>query len=262
MPFPNTPREIYQNNPLEEVICQLRFPTILSITSTPPVAFQEAIRADYPWFAQQTVPEIPDVPAEFRDMMQGFAGAQTPPSFAFDTENRGRKITLAQDSLAVSEREYRQWGYFRQEIQRAESLLREIYNPTFYTRIGLRYRDVLDRRQYGLENERWSALLNPSFIGLLGDEHVSEEVRESQTRVVLAIPDVDGGQVLLQQGLVIKEGDDLPVYVIDADFSTQHRCDPNDAFYAADKFNKWAGDLFRWAISSTLREKLAPFNRG
>ena len=33
----------YQEAPLVEVICQLRFPTILSINANEPVEFQEAI---------------------------------------------------------------------------------------------------------------------------------------------------------------------------------------------------------------------------
>ena len=48
MAFPEVERVIYERNPLDEVICQLRFPAILKIDE-PPIAFQEQIRTRYPF---------------------------------------------------------------------------------------------------------------------------------------------------------------------------------------------------------------------
>ena len=266
MPFPESDREIYNNNPLEQVICQLRFPTILSISSEPPAKFQEEIRREYPWYAQQGQTDAPDIPAEirgslppeFRDAIPSFGLMQGLISHTFENEDRTRAIQLTQDSVAVRDRRYDQWDGFRTEIERTESVLREIYAPAFYTRIGLRYRDVLDRRQYGLESVPWSNLLNPDFLGVLGSQEIAQDVVQSHTQVLLTIPDVDGGQVVLQHGLVVREGDDPPAYVIDADFSTQNRCDHDGAFKAAGKFNRWAGHLFRWAISDDFRMAMGP----
>jgi uncharacterized protein (TIGR04255 family) len=53
MPFPDAPRVIYEKNPLETVICQLRFPAILQISATPPVAFQDSVRKVYPLFQEK-----------------------------------------------------------------------------------------------------------------------------------------------------------------------------------------------------------------
>ena len=41
-------RCIYRNNMLGEVICQLRFPEILSIETDLPARFQDAIRSIFP----------------------------------------------------------------------------------------------------------------------------------------------------------------------------------------------------------------------
>ena len=46
--FSNEPRFIYSSNQLGEVICQLRFPDILSIETKLPADFQDAIRAEFP----------------------------------------------------------------------------------------------------------------------------------------------------------------------------------------------------------------------
>ena len=266
MPFPKSDREIYNNNPLEQVICQLRFPPILSISSEPPVKFQEEIRREYPWYARQAVPAIPDIPVEIRgamppeirDALPGFGSTQLPITYTFENEDRTRAIQLTQESIAVSEQRYDQWDEFRTSVERAESVLRELYAPAFYTRIGLRYRDVLDKRHYGLDSVPWSDLLNPNFLGVLGSEEIAQDVVQSFTQVMLAIPDVAGGQVVLQHGLVERDGDEPPTYVIDADFSTQNRCDHDSAFTAASQFNKWAGHLFRWAITDHFRTAMGP----
>ena len=42
------PRSRYTKCPLTEVVCQLRFPVILSIDKDLPVSFQELIRRQYP----------------------------------------------------------------------------------------------------------------------------------------------------------------------------------------------------------------------
>ena len=51
----------YAVNPLVEVICQLRFPAILSISAKEPVAFQEAVRRDFPRYLvnhEQPAPKV------------------------------------------------------------------------------------------------------------------------------------------------------------------------------------------------------------
>lgn len=263
MPFPQTPREIYRNNPLDVVTFQLRFPTILSITAGQPVQFQEAIRSEYPWYEQQSPSDLPDVPPELRDLVQGFGLPQAPLTYAFETENRARRISLAQDFISVHEQQYREWRNFRSEMEHAEGVLKDLYAPAFYTRIGLRYRDVLDRSRYGLEATPWSELLNPIFLGVLGSQEIAPDVvRQSQSQVVLTIPDVADGQVVLHHGLAVDEDTGSSLYLIDADFSTQSRCHSDDAFNVADNFNRWAGHLFRWAITDVLREKLDPHSAG
>ena len=52
--FSKEKRCIYQNNNLGEVICQLRFPEILTIETTLPAQFQEAIRAVFPRYSVRT----------------------------------------------------------------------------------------------------------------------------------------------------------------------------------------------------------------
>lgn len=47
MLFSDRPRTHYEKTLAHEVICQLRFPTILSINNVEPADFQERIREDF-----------------------------------------------------------------------------------------------------------------------------------------------------------------------------------------------------------------------
>src|SRR5258708_12324597 len=54
MLFPESERVIYDKNPLQQVICQLRFPPILRINTEVPVAFQERVKQDYPFYQEKS----------------------------------------------------------------------------------------------------------------------------------------------------------------------------------------------------------------
>lgn len=53
MLFSDRPRSHYRAAPVREVICQLRFPTILTINNVEPADFQEAIRAEFPQYVRR-----------------------------------------------------------------------------------------------------------------------------------------------------------------------------------------------------------------
>ena len=55
--FSTEERCVYDKNQLVEVICQLRFPEILTIGANLPVEFQEAIRGEFPQYSKRQ--EVP-----------------------------------------------------------------------------------------------------------------------------------------------------------------------------------------------------------
>ena len=66
--FSSASRCRYGKNQLTDVICQLRFPEILSINTNPPAQFQEAIRQEYPRYQLRQdipAPKITGVPGQF-----------------------------------------------------------------------------------------------------------------------------------------------------------------------------------------------------
>jgi uncharacterized protein (TIGR04255 family) len=261
MPFPESPRVVYGKNPLVEVICQFRFPTILRIAAEQPADFQDKIRCEYPLYSlQEPSIELPQLPKQLSAIIEQIGLPKLPGSSThrFSTSDSQRFISLSQDFLALTESEYERWELFREEIKKAENALQEAYSPAFYSRIGLRYKDVISRRNLGLTDAKWRDLLQPHIVAELGDPEVSDAIVSTQTQSVIKTPEVPGGQVKLIHGLVKSSGTNEELYMIDADFSVERREGLDEPFEILDKFNRIAGRLFRWAITDTLHMAMEP----
>lgn len=257
MTFPQSERVVFGVNTLSEVTCQLQFPPILSIGAEAPTAFQERIRSAYPLYERE---QAIGVPPEIAGLLQQVPNVQPPQDVLhrFYTEDRTRFITLASQFVALTEKSYTQWERMRPEVRQAQATLEETYSPAFYSRIGLRYQDVIDKELVGVSDQGWDALLNPDFAGLLGTEDISvrDGVREIASNALIELDSVQGGCVRLQHGLARSSDDPKLVYLIDADYFTATRHERGDLFATVDHFNREAGNLFRWAISPLLHDAL------
>lgn len=260
MPFPESQRVVYENNPLVEVICQLRFPTILRIGTGQVADFQDKIRNEYPLYNLHEpsfdLPELPkDLPEFVRQALPKPTGSST---YKFLTADSQRFISLSQDFLALTDLSYTRWESFRDSMIMAEEIFKEIYKPAFYSRVGLRYRDIISRQDLQLTEASWKDLLMPHIIAELGDPEVSGAIDTIQTQSIIKTPDIPGGKVRLIHGLVKLRDSGEQCYMIDADFSLERREGTNEPFEILGKFNRLAGSLFRWSITDRLHRAMAP----
>lgn len=250
---------VYEENPLIEVITQLRFPPILRISSGQVADYQERIRNEYPLYKMEE-PAIasPDLPQELSSIFQRFDLLKLSASHRFSTKDSKRFITLAQDFLALTESSYKRWENFRQELERAESALRDVYEPAFYSRVGLRYKNVISRSNLRLEQSTWKDLLKPHIVSALSDPDVSGAIVSIQTQSLVNTSEISGGRVRLIHGLVKLPPTNEECYMIDADFYIETKEGLDEPFDVLDKFHRLAGRLFRWAITDRLHEAMGP----
>lgn len=258
MPIPTSQRIIFRKNPLHDVICQLRFPTILAISSETPSSFQEQIRRTYPIY--ERVDESEALSPMLRQIPFQFPGVSI--IHKFSTEDSRRSISINQDFIALTEKDYSRWEAFETELSAAESVLRAVYQPAFYSRVGLRYQNVIDRGQIGLDDRNWNSLISPYFSGPMSSSDVQNEVQEFGSEALIRLDRVEGGHVLVRCGLARTQRDPKPRYLIDADFFVEGRYTHERTFGVLDIFHQIAGDLFRWAIAPDLQEALDPAPSG
>ncbi len=116
MPFPEIPRVTYEKSALEEMKCQIRFPPIISIDS-PPAAFQEAVRQEFPYYETQTSVRMPvGLPAGLSQAFQTEAAAGGK-SHRFISEDRKLTVSLSRNDLTITSRRYRRWEDFCSLLQ-------------------------------------------------------------------------------------------------------------------------------------------------
>ncbi len=258
--FPVSPRVIYGKNPLREVICQLRFPPILRIESEPPAAFQDRIRHEYPLFRQVVAQQV-ELPAELGPRAaaiarSAFASSQPRNAWDFLSADETWKVSLNREFVALTATVYNRWEEFRRRLDGPLTALREVYAPTFFTRVGLRYIDVIQRSVLGLEGTEWSELLQPHLTGMLSCDNLKGLVQESFSQAVISLSD-GSGSVRLRHGLAGMQNSTEEDYLIDSDFFAE-RTDIDCAISILNRFNGHSGKLFRWCIQDRLHQSMRP----
>ena len=101
--FSNEERMIYAKRQLVEVICQLRFPEILSIDASEPAAFQDRIRREYPQY-EKKIEQLPPQMVNGKPVPQG-----TVNNYQFVSAEGQWKISLTKGFIALSTYGYTRW---------------------------------------------------------------------------------------------------------------------------------------------------------
>ena len=134
--FPAIPDFQFENSPLVEVVCQVRFPAILRITKEEPSAFQELIRQQFP-LLQREQGIVIRAPQLGREALPDIE--PQPTIYRFRTADEQATISLAADFYAVSATLYTHWENFVQYLALTDQAVNQIYAPVYATRVGLRY---------------------------------------------------------------------------------------------------------------------------
>ena len=256
MVFPKSARVLYGTNSLEQVICQLRFPPILRIESGNVADFQDVIREEYPLYSEEEgIPELP-FPELAQMIKMGPQGLGPVPAKKFSSGDEQWTIALARDFIALTTERYEQWEGFHERLRYAVDALEQVYNPAFYTRVGLRYRNVIHRSNLNLVDVPWSDLLVSDILSELGSE-LAYAVREVKHVALIDLGEASG-EVRIRHGLMQDTATGEEVYGIDADFFTNQRSARNVTNTQLDYFNTQAGRFFRWCLTEKLRQAMAP----
>ena len=263
MPFPDSPRVIYNINPLDQVICQLRFPPILSIDKKIPYEFQEFIRNEYPlYFEEKEL--LNGAPLEVfsqishdstRDLLLQSTEKM---NYRFDSADGDWAIHLTNNFIALIAKKYDRWENFVSHLELPLRAFEEIYHPLFYSRIGLRYIDVIQRSKLNLEKSDWTDLIQPYILGILAANNIDKSIVKNSLGTDEIFLDDNKGLVRIVHGLVISKQNNETVYIIDSDYFTEKQTETQDALSKLNEFNHKGRRLFRWCITDFLHGALQP----
>jgi len=255
--FPEVTRVLYGKATLHEVVCQVRSPADLRLEKDPPADFQQRVRARFPLLNQKTQSVVGGLPPEVAAALEAVvppAGTNT--IWQFSTEDGQTRLELTKDNLTLISQRYDRWERFWEQFQTPLDAFRELYEPPFFVRIGLRYKNLIRRSVLGLNDVPWHELLSEHVLGELAVDGVRERVVEAARSLLLTLPEREA-KVRLQHRFAQIEGSDEQCYLIDCDCFVA-RSEVNDANDAIAYLHQHAARYFRWCITERLHAAMDP----
>lgn len=251
--FSKEPRCCYGAHQLAEVICQFRFPEILSVSAQDPVAFQEAIWEDFPQFLRRK-----ELPA----LSPGAVQKPEPvTNFQFSTADGKWRINLTNRFISLTCTHYTGWEDFAAHLDKPLASFIQIYKPAYFERVGLRYLNFISRTALSLEGVPFRELIMPCYLGPLAEEDVAEStISRCSVDTELALRGGCRAKIHAGPGLVRRGGkEDKEVkFIFDQDLFMPGQLPLNLAVGALHTLHGQADSLFRGAITKKLHDAMAP----
>lgn len=257
--FSSESRCVYRENQLAEVICQLRFPEILTIATTIPDKFQEAIRAEYPQLSRRQETPAPKIAGT-----PGNLSLQNQPSvtnYQFASADGAWRVNLTSKFISLSCSKYTCWEDFAKKLDKPLAAFIQIYKPAYFERVGLRYVNFISRKALGLEGVPYSELLAPCYLGPMAEEDVNEAAcTRCSVDTELAIRGGCRVKIHAGPGMVKRNGqqDSEAKFIFDQDLYMPGQVPINLSAGALQTLHGQAYSIFRGAITDKLHDALEP----
>ena len=257
--FSTEPRCHYRNAQLAEVICQFRFPEILTIETELPARFQEAIRQELPVYSLRKEGGPPAV------ANQGGRITIEPPkqtnNYQFASADGVWRVNLTSKFISLACSRYTCWEDFAAMLDKPLAAFIQLYKPAFFERVGLRYLNFINREALGLGDVPYRELIEAPYLGILSDEEVMESTIgrssidvECQIRGGCRLKLHAGPGIAKAPGLLREE----PRFILDMDLYMPGNIPVNLSAPTMHTLHSQAFSIFRGAITDTLHEAMEP----
>jgi len=260
MPVPVVDRVIYEENPLDNVVCQARFPSILKIDTEVPSAFQQKLLPQYINLTegQELLLDVQmgSKPGIAGDEMKQ-ASTPATKNYEFATDDNRWKINLTRNFFSLSTANYVRWEEFRERFEAALQAFVNVYNPVVFTRIGLRYVDLIVRSKLDLNDANWDELIAQPLLGVLASDDIREAVKQFQSTFLIELGE-DDGVARVSAGTVKSAHSGEICFVIDSDYYDLKKRKADELLTRLDYFHSKAFALFRWCITERLHNAMKP----
>ncbi|WP_298193726.1 TIGR04255 family protein [Metallibacterium sp.] len=225
----------YSRNLIRNAVCELRFPTIFEIEDPrPPSEFWHTLRKDFPNHSL------------INDVQVGPASLAKASVHQFTSRNSRWTVVLKSSSISLETSRYDSFEEFAEQLKTVLTAATSTIDSDFFTRIGLRYINVLPCSPREVDGWVNPSLAGPLVAGFYGDV----EVYAQQIRGVTG-----SGGYLFQHGLSGKNQGPAH-YLLDYDFY-QEEVMVKDATAAVRRLHELEFSLFYWSLGDRARQYLA-----
>ena len=236
---PSLEHQHFGANFIKTAVCELRFPTLHEIDSDkPPLRFAHALRKDYPAHAVAAAVNVsPAAVARNR-------------SHVFTSRNAFWTVNLSTQALSLETNRYDSFKDFEGRIGQLKEASTSFIDSDFFTRIGIRYINVLPYKR--AEIAQW---VNPVLVSTLGDglygdcSEFAQSIRGS----------TEVGGFLFQHGIGQSTGTNMaqapPTYGLDFDFYAEN-VEVKDAMRVVVALHTREYEMFMWSLGERAKAHL------
>lgn len=257
--FSEAERVQYRKPQLLEVVCQLRFPAILSIAAREPAEFQEMIRQSYPRYTRLVEKAPPKLVGQ-----AGNVKMENQPdviNYQFLSADGRWKVNLTNNFIALATPAYTIWEDFAARLDEILAAFIKAYQPAYFERIGLRYINAFSRSALGLEDVPFAELFEPAYLGLMAEEDVNERAFARITQEAeLSLPGGCKLKLHCGPGMIKRNNvEDKEVrFILDNDIFMPGKVEMKHTTAALNTVHAHADRVFRGAITDMLHRAMEP----
>lgn len=262
-------RVVYENNPLAEVICQVQFQQTDTFTDEELETLKSSMEKDGYTTVNQDVSVSISLPSPL-------VSGQVPITVElpqvrihhFSTPDGAWRASVCAEFIALTCLKYSNWGDFFGRLAPFVKLVAGMRGQIVPTRLGLRYKDLIEREPLGLAAIPWHELVAPFLLGPLAPSALAEGQVPNESEVLnmsaQSLLRLESSMLLLQSALLTSEQGDRHAFLIDADFFLDKSLPPTlltDSSVLQAKVEALhvnAGALFRRGITERLHHALQP----
>ena len=269
MRIASSERVVYEHNPLAEVVCQVRFERLNELTEDEIVTLRaEFANIGYTGFGEEVV---------FGFAQQIGLGGLAPAAPVVLPQTRIRhfssadgilRVSVCWEFVAFSCSKYSNWSDFSSRLTAAFLVFLRMKNDAKPVRLGLRYKDVIEREPLGLDGVPWHELIQTFLLGPLAPDALApgQTIADADIGNFLSqtLLHLDDAMLLLQSSLLASRDGQRRAFLIDADFYCEGGhlgeilAKPEVLTTRLESLHSNAGALFRQGITRRLHDALRP----
>lgn len=218
----------YERNFIKNTVCELKFPIILDWENKPPASIQKELRRDYPYHDMiYSMPPDKEVYLNLR------------------SKNKKWIVSIRPDAIVLETTSYMNFEDFFDRLEKVVNVVKDKIDSDFFTRVDLRYINVIDYTPDEIEGLVNQDLIAPILKNVYGT------VREYLQRVNGY---TEYGRFNFRHGI---KPNDTPNqdYFLDFDYFKEG-VEIQDALDLIKKFHEYNFKFFHWALGEKALLKL------
>lgn len=249
-------RVFYKKCQLESVTFQINFNPILSIETDFPAEFQKEIINEFPFYSEYIETRQIQIDDNIKFPLKQIDSKK----HVFHSKDKQTILSLSSSYLSISVNRYEKFEKFLDPILYVSKIFYRIYNPIYFTRIGLRYIDLFRRSKLGLENSSWNELIKDEYLGFYKNIK-NDELKRMRNEYLIEIN--ENSVVRILTGFVYTKAEQLNekpelCFLLDSDFFYKHEFGLEDLNDKLSFLHNNSIGLVAEVVTEKLNDKMEP----